>query len=55
QFALTEASYVTVRLMQRFDKIENLETEPLVKHNLTLTNCSATGVKIRLHEAESAV
>jgi len=49
QFALTEASYVTVRLLQRFDKIENLETDPVVRHNLTLTNCSANGVKVRLH------
>jgi len=41
--------------MQRFDKMENLDTEPIAKHNLTLTSCSATGVKIKLHEAESAV
>ena len=51
QFALTEASYVTVRLLQRFDKMENLETDPIVKHNLTLTNCSGNGVKVRLHVA----
>lgn len=51
QFALTEASYVTVRLLQRFDNIENMETDPVVRHNLTLTNCSANGVKVRLHEA----
>jgi len=49
QFALTESSYVTVRLLQRFDKMESLETDPIVKHNLTLTNCSANGVKIRAH------
>lgn len=49
QFALTEASYVTVRLLQRFDKMENMETDPVIRHNLTLTNCSGNGVKVRAH------
>jgi cytochrome P450 len=49
QFAITEASYVTIRLLQRFDKMDNLETDPVVRHNLTLTNCSANGVKVRAH------
>jgi len=40
QFAITEASYVTIRLLQRFDKMDNLETDPVVRHNLTLTNGS---------------
>ncbi|MCJ1288257.1 hypothetical protein MMC26_007612 [Xylographa opegraphella] len=52
QFALTEASYVTVRLLQRFDILQNRDPEPVTKHNLTLTSCSGTGVKVRLHEAE---
>ncbi|KAI9882165.1 MAG: hypothetical protein M1823_006090 [Watsoniomyces obsoletus] len=51
QFALTEASYVIVRLLQRFDKIENCEPETRVRHNQTLINCSGNGVKVRLHEA----
>ncbi|KAI9755539.1 MAG: hypothetical protein M1815_004853 [Lichina confinis] len=51
QFALTEASYVTVRLLQRFDAIENRETDPVVRHNQSLTDCSGNGVKVRLHEA----
>jgi cytochrome P450 len=51
QFALTEVSYVAVRLLQRFDQIENMETDPIVRHDLTLINCSANGVKVRLHEA----
>jgi cytochrome P450 len=51
QLALTEAGYVTVRLMQRFDVIENRDPDPVVRHNLTLTSCSGTGVKVRLHEA----
>lgn len=53
QFALTESSYVTVRLLQRFDAIENMERDPVVRHNLTLTNCSANGVKVKLHVAKT--
>ncbi|KAH9204927.1 cytochrome P450 alkane hydroxylase-like protein [Leptodontidium sp. 2 PMI_412] len=49
QFALTESSYVTVRLLQRFDKLESLDTDPVIKHNWTLTSCSANGVKVRAH------
>jgi cytochrome P450 len=52
QFALTEASYVIVRLMQRFDKMENQDFTDKAQHNLTLTSCSGTGVKVTLHEAE---
>lgn len=51
QFALTEASYVTVRLLQRWDKMESLETDPVIRHNLTLTNSSGNGVKVRAHAA----
>lgn len=51
QFALTEASYVAVRLLQRFQSLENMDPEPVPKHNLSLTNCSATGVKVRMQEA----
>ncbi|CZS92624.1 hypothetical protein WAI453_006640 [Rhynchosporium graminicola] len=49
QFALTESSYVTVRLLQRFDKLENLDTDPIIRHNLSLTNCSGNGVRVRIH------
>ncbi|KAH8744982.1 cytochrome P450 [Diaporthe sp. PMI_573] len=51
QFALTESSYVTVRLLQRFDAIENLDRDPVPKQHLTLTSCSANGVKVRMHAA----
>lgn len=53
QFALTEASYVLVRLLQRFDRIEAVEGElglP-VTSNLTLTSCPARPVTLRLREA----
>ncbi|KAH7268508.1 cytochrome P450 [Fusarium solani] len=49
QFALIEASYVTVRLLQRFDRMESLEKDAVVGHNLTLINCIANGVKVRFH------
>ncbi|KAG4423407.1 hypothetical protein IFR04_003511 [Cadophora malorum] len=49
QFALTESSYVTVRLLQRFDTLEYLETDPIIRHNLSLTDCSGNGVKVRMH------
>ena len=42
---------MTVRLLQRFDAIENRETDPVVRHNQTLTDCSGNGVKVRLREA----
>lgn len=51
QFALTECSYVMVRMLQRFDAIENMETDPVVRHNVTLTDCSGNGVKVKLHAA----
>lgn len=60
QFALTEAGYVIVRLLQRFESIEGVGNswEPVekggvgyVKQNLTLTMCPADGVKVRFTEA----
>jgi cytochrome P450 len=51
QFALTESSYITVRLLQRFDAIESMETDSVPKQHLTLTSCKANGVKVRMHAA----
>lgn len=51
QFALTEASYVTVRLLQRFEELLNKDPEKEIKHNLTLTTCSANGVKVQLRSS----
>ncbi|QPG95370.1 hypothetical protein C2857_000306 [Epichloe festucae Fl1] len=53
QFALTEIAYVVVRMMQRIDEVDGSAAGP-VKHGLTLTNCPADGVKLRLHFAEQA-
>ncbi|KAF7861911.1 hypothetical protein EAF04_007792 [Stromatinia cepivora] len=50
QFALTETSYLMVRMLQRFDKIEALNPDEVVKHNLTLVN-GPPGVNVRLHTA----
>ena len=50
QFALTEAGYVLVRLLQKYDSIESLDTDPVIKSNLTLTS-SPVQTLVRLHEA----
>lgn len=54
QFALTEAGYVLVRLLQRFDKIEDVYPERKIRYGLTLTSCPADLVTVRMHEAENA-
>jgi cytochrome P450 len=51
QFAITATSYTIVRLLQKFDIMENLDQNPIAQHNLTLTNSPGAGVKIRLHIA----
>jgi cytochrome P450 len=52
QFALTEAGYITVRLLQRFDRIDDsaMAGVPLEWY-LTLTGRPKHGVKLRLHAA----
>lgn len=51
QFALTEAGYVLVRLLQRFDGIEDVYPERKIRYGLTLTSCPADPTTVRLHEA----
>ncbi|OJJ46554.1 hypothetical protein ASPZODRAFT_132621 [Penicilliopsis zonata CBS 506.65] len=51
QFALTEAGYVLVRLLQRFDSIEDVAPQRRIRYNLTLTSCPADPVTVRMHEA----
>lgn len=53
QFALTEAGYVVVRLLQKYDKIENLDTDPVVRHQYTNTTAPVK-VLIKLREASQA-
>ena len=50
QFALTEGAYVTVRMLQRFDRIENLDEDQVIRNALTLTSAT-NGVKVRLHQS----
>lgn len=50
QFALTEASYVMVRMLQRFDQIRNLDHDPTVKHRYTSTT-SPYELRLQLHQA----
>ena len=54
QFALTEAAYVVVRLLQRFDVWEPGVDELVgrVRSNVSLTNCPGKPVRLRLHEAQ---
>ncbi|KAL6702655.1 hypothetical protein ACN47E_001278 [Coniothyrium glycines] len=50
QYALTEASYVTVRLLQEFSQMESRDPGPW-QEGLTLTCCSLNGVKVGLTPA----
>ena len=52
QFALTEASYTTIRLMQEFDKIESRDDAPWTEW-ITLTCVSHNGAKVGLTPAEN--
>lgn len=55
QYALTEASYTVVRLMQHFDTLENADThprqEPIKLSNLTMSH--DLGVRIRLYSSDT--
>ena len=52
QFALTEAGYVMVRLLQRFDKVDNSAMAGKGDEwYLTLTGRPLHGVKMKFHEA----
>ncbi|KIW19150.1 hypothetical protein PV08_03442 [Exophiala spinifera] len=50
QYALTEASYVLVRMVQNLAAIETADPHPW-EESLTLTLCSRNGVKVRLFPA----
>lgn len=50
---MNEASFVLVKVLQRFDRIEALDmTGPLPKA-LTITLQPGNGVKVRMHRANS--
>jgi hypothetical protein len=54
QYALTEASYTVVRLLQRFDTLENADPhprqEPIKRSNLTMMH--DLGVPVKLYSSE---
>lgn len=50
QFALTEAGYVIVRIMQRYDKMINEDHDMVTRHAYSLTTAPAR-VEVRMHEA----
>lgn len=47
QFALTEAGYTTVRILQEFEAIENRDPKPF-EEALTLTMASFNGTKVAM-------
>lgn len=50
QYALTEASFVTVRLVQEFARMESRDSNGGVwVEGLTLTVCSKNGVKVGMY------
>lgn len=51
QFSLMETSYVVVRFLQRFDRIENMEEPGPIRLHHAIENRSGSGVQVRLHEA----
>ncbi|KAJ5364578.1 Cytochrome P450 E-class CYP52 [Penicillium cataractarum] len=51
QFALMRSSYVLVRLLQKFDKIEDVHSEREIRYGVSLTSCPADPVTVRLHQA----
>ncbi|KAL9073694.1 MAG: hypothetical protein Q9161_002732 [Pseudevernia consocians] len=52
QFSLTETSYVVVRFLQRFDRIENMEEPGPIRLHHAIENRSGSGVQVRLHAAQ---
>ncbi|KAH7354752.1 cytochrome P450 alkane hydroxylase-like protein [Rhexocercosporidium sp. MPI-PUGE-AT-0058] len=53
QYALNEASFVIVRVLQRFDKIEALDMTRPLKKGITITLQPGDGVKVKMHRASS--
>lgn len=51
QFALTEASYIVVRMLQKFDALEAEDVNKVPGYRMTLTCAPSDGVKLRLRKA----
>ena len=54
QFALTEISFVIVRMAQRFEKIETSSLTEQIPKGLRLTLVPRNGVRVRLFQALNA-
>ncbi|KAL5358473.1 cytochrome P450 [Aspergillus floccosus] len=52
QFALIEAGYVLVRLVQRFDAMEDVNAEEEIRQKITAISAPAENVTVRLHAPE---
>ncbi|CAG8953736.1 hypothetical protein HYFRA_00006626 [Hymenoscyphus fraxineus] len=50
QYALNEASFVVARLLQRYDRIESIDPEPLRKE-IAMSLILGNGVKVKMHRA----
>lgn len=53
QMALMTASYAVVRLLQHFERIEDVDVDEIVKTNLGLTLSPANGTLVKLFRARS--
>lgn len=53
QLALTSAGFITVKMLQRFDGIKNMDPCLEIKQSIGLTSKSLNGCKVRLHEART--
>lgn len=52
---MIEVSYVVARFVQRYDRIQNVETAGSIKYLTHLSMRSGTGVQVKLHQDEKFV
>jgi hypothetical protein len=53
QYALCEASYVVVRMLQHYDRIDSAVPNPQIKNAITLSLFPGDGVKVKMHRAST--
>ncbi|KAG9237123.1 cytochrome P450 alkane hydroxylase-like protein [Amylocarpus encephaloides] len=51
QYALNEASFVIVKLLQRYDTIEPSDPKEKIIKGITMTMCPGNGVNVKMHRA----
>ena len=54
QFALTEAGYVIVRMLQRFDQIQDINQDQPIRYTAALTMSPGDLLTVRMHQADDA-